>query len=323
MLYRLRKAGLVGNVKALIYRQGETEAYGEGSNFIGNFTRFYHFIKSDLINLGKVYVFQIDIIQFARPDIAPVVRDDQRKLEDNYTDIHVLPSIGTIGFNGLHYSSEGYAQNALETFRLLARDFYDAADVDNIKSPNIRKAYFSKVDKKEITLEFEAGQDLFWQEEHRGQRMVDFIYLDGISGNIQSGVAAGRRVVLQLYNSSNATKISYLPTYVPENASYFPYTGPFILNRRGMRAFSFYQVNLENVPACVTTNTCCATNESLISGHWNEPSIWSCNRIPNATDHTVINAGHIISIQNNINSVKSLMNKGVLKLEANQVLNFR
>jgi hypothetical protein len=81
-----------------------------------------------------------------------------------------------------------------------------------------------------------------------------------------------------------------------------------------MRAFSFYQVNLENVPTCVITNTCCITNESLISGNWNQPSIWSCNRIPNATDNTVINTGHTISTQNNINSVKSLMNKGVLKL---------
>lgn len=323
MLYRLQKAGIVGNVKALIYRQGETEAYGEGYDFIGNFTRFYNFIKSDLLNLSKIYVFQIDIIQFARPSVAPVVRDDQRKLEDNYTDIHVVPSIGTIGFNGLHYSSEGYAQNALETFRLIARDFYGSTDIDNIKSPNIRKAYFSKVDRKEITLEFEAGQDLSWQEEHRGQRMVDFIYLDGISGNVQSGIASGRRVILQLYNSSNATKISYLPTYVPENASYFPYTGPFILNRRGMRAFSFYQVNLENIPTCITTNTCCVTNESLISGNWNEPSIWSCNRIPNSTDNTIINAGHIITTQNNLNSVKSLTNKGVLKLGANNVVNIK
>lgn len=132
MLYRLQKAGIVGNVKALIYRQGETEAYGEGYDFIGNFTRFYNFIKSDLPNLGKMYVYQIDIIQFARPDVAPVVRDDQRKLEDNYTDINVLPSMGTIGFNGLHYSPEGYAQNGLETFRLIARDFYGSTtDISN------------------------------------------------------------------------------------------------------------------------------------------------------------------------------------------------
>jgi hypothetical protein len=234
MLYRLQKAGIVGSVKALIYRQGETEAYGEGYDFIGNFTRFYNYIKSDLVNLGKMYIFQIDIIQFARPAVAPVVRDDQRKLEDNYSDIHVLPSTGTIGFNGLHYSPDGYAQNALETFRLIARDFYGSADIDNIKSPNIRKAYFSKADRKEITLEFEAGQDLSWQEAHRGQNMVNFIYLDGISGNIQSGEASGRKVILQLYNQSFVTKISYLPTYVPENASYFPYTGPFILNRRGV-----------------------------------------------------------------------------------------
>jgi hypothetical protein len=179
---------------------------------------------------------------------------------------------------------------------------------------------FSKLDKTEITLEFEAGQELSWQNEHRGQNMVNFIYLNGFAGNVQSGSALGRRVILQLYNPSNATQISYLPTHVPETESYFPYTGPYITNRRNMRAFSFYNVNIENPPACLTTNTCCLTNETLISGNWNDASIWSCNHVPNDADDTVIQSGHSISTNNNTLSIKSLKNRGMLKLESGMIL---
>ncbi len=313
MLYRLQKGGIVNNVKALIYRQGETEAYGEGVDFIGNFTRFYNYIKLDLLNIAKLYVYQIDIINFAKPNIAPVVRNDQRKLEQYYNDIRVVPSIGTTGFDGLHYSSEGYTQNALEITRLIKSDFYNNTDNDNITSPNITKAYYSKVDKTEITLEFQAGQELTWQNEYRGQQLTNFFYLDGISGNIQAGSTFGRRAILRLNNPSNATKISYLPAFVPETASYFPYSGPYITNRKNMRAFSFYEVNIENPPVCLLNNSCCLTNESLQSGNWNDASIWSCNHIPTNFDNTIIHAGHTILTSTNI-KVKSLKNDGILKL---------
>ena len=313
MLYRLQKGGVVNQVKALIYRQGETEAYGEGADFIGNFTQYYNYVNSDLLNLGKLYVFQIDIINYARPNIAPVVRDDQRKLEINYPNIQVIPSIGTTGFDGLHYPTAGYTQNALETVRLIGRDFYNSTDTDNINSPNIRRVFYSKTNKKEITLEFEPGQDLSWQAQHRGQQIINFFYLDGLAGNVESGVVSGRRVVLQLYNPSTATKLSYLPTYVPETESYYPYTGPYILNRRGMRAFSFYQVDIENPPVCLTTNSCCSTNESLMSGNWTEPSLWSCNHVPNNSDNVIIRSGHIIYAGLGVNNVKSLRNQGILK----------
>jgi hypothetical protein len=313
MLYRLQKGGIVNNVKALIYRQGETEAYGEGYDFIGNFTRFYNFIKFDLLNIAKLYVFQIDIINFARPNIAPVVRDDQRKLEQQYNDIRVIPSIGTTGFDGLHYSSEGYAQNAFETSRIIGSDFYNAPNNDNITSPNITKAYYSKLDKSEITLEFQAGQELTWQNEYQGQPLTNFFYLDGISGNVQAGNTFGRRAILALNNPSNATKISYLPSFVPETASYFPYSGPYITNRKNMRAFSFYNVNIENPPVCLLNNSCCSINESLQSGNWNDASIWSCNHIPTKFDNTFIHAGHTILTSTNI-EVKSLQNEGILKL---------
>lgn len=323
MIYRLTKAGVISQVKALIYRQGESEAYGEGYDFIGNFTRFYHYVKNDLVNLQKLYVFQIDIINYARPDIAPIVRDDQRKLGLNYPDIEVLPSIGTVGFDGLHYSPEGLAQNAYETFRLIAKDFYASTDTNNIKSPNIRKAYYSKLDKTEITLVFEAGQELLWQNEHRGQQMGNFFYLDGQSGHVASGRAVGRTVILQLNHPINATQISYLPAFVPESASYFPYSGPYLSNRKNMRAFSFYQVPIEAPPMCLQTNTCCLQNESLMSGNWHNSSIWSCNHVPTDTDEVIINHNHVITVNDENIHAKALSNQGTLILQNNTILKLK
>jgi photosystem II stability/assembly factor-like uncharacterized protein len=42
-------------------------------------------------------------------------------------------------------------------------------------------------------------------------------------------------------------------------------------------------------------NTCCTYIESLKSGLWTDPTTWSCNRVPTATDDVFINAGHTVT----------------------------
>lgn len=248
MLYRLQKAGIDKAVKAFIFRQGETEGYGEGSDFGGNFDKLYKNLKLDLPSIKQLYVYQIDIINPAVGE-APKVRETQRALVDKYPDLQVVASIGTKGFDGLHYTPEGYAQNAAELGKLVARDFYNATDNDNIDAPNIRKAYFSKADKSEITLSFPTGQELTWNEKTRNLLMKDFFYLDGVAGNVQSGSSNGNKIVLKLNSSSNATKISYLPAHIEPTSPDYPYTGPYITNKKGLRALSFYQVALDTMPA--------------------------------------------------------------------------
>lgn len=81
MLYRLQKAGIDKAVKAFIFRQGETEGYGEGSDFGGNFDKLYKNLKLDLPSIKQLYVYQIDIINPAVGE-APKVRETQRALVD-------------------------------------------------------------------------------------------------------------------------------------------------------------------------------------------------------------------------------------------------
>lgn len=244
MLYRIQKAGVSQAVKAMIYRQGETEAYGEGADWGGNFDVYYKNLKTDFPSLKQIYLFQIDIIDFARPD-APQVRDIQRKVADKYADVQVVASLGTTGFDGLHYTADGYIQNAQEFARLIGRDFYNSTDTDNINAPNIRRAFFSNKEKTEITLLFDNGQELVWTDQVRNLLMKNQYYLNGISGVVSSGFAVANQVVLKLNSPTTASSVSYLPPAIDSKSPDFPYTGPYIKNKRGLRALSFFEVKIE------------------------------------------------------------------------------
>ena len=61
-----------------------------------------------------------------------------------------------------------------------------------------------------------------------------------------------------------------------------------------------------NIPPCVSAI------ESVTSGDWNNPAIWSCGIVPEITHEVIINEGHTVSINNYTASAKSLTNNGTL-----------
>jgi hypothetical protein len=246
MLYRVKKAGLLKAVKAFIYRQGESEAYHEGFEWEENFKKFRSNLKTDLTELQKIYVFQIDIIFFPS-NVGAQLRDYQRRLPEIYPDVTALATVGTKGFDGLHYDREGNVQGGFELSRLILRDFYDIGETANINSPSIKKAFYKSAEKKELVMVFDEGQELVYPGPHRPVNNItlhlkDFIYLNDAAGAVASGVADGNRVELTLTGPQNATKVSYLPPFHPDGSPYPAFTGPNITNILGMRAFTFFQV---------------------------------------------------------------------------------
>lgn len=257
MLYRLQKAGIAQSVKALIFRQGETEAYGEGLDWAGNFDTYYKNLKIDLPSIQKIYLFQIDIIDPARPVTAPQVREMQRVINDKYPNINAFSTVGTVGFGGLHYTPEGYQQNGQELAPLILRDFYKSTDLDNITPPTVRRAYYSNKDNTEITVQFDQGQELTWTEQVRNLLMKNQFFLDGINGLISSGsVVNSNQVVLKLITPIPVKTLSYMPPFIDNKSADFPYTGPYIKNKRGLRTFSFYEMKIDPyVPPLKTSFT--------------------------------------------------------------------
>jgi hypothetical protein len=246
MLYRAWKAGVADAVKAYIFRQGESEAYGEGGNWEGHFDVLYKNLKMDFPKLQKMYVFQIDII-YHPSLIGVLIRDYQRRLPSIYPDITNIASVGTGGFDGLHYNREGNKQSGTELSRLMLRDFYASNDTVNISSPNLKKAFYSSSERKSLTLVFDEGQELKYPEPYKHPSgpvldLKDFFYLDHQAGAVTSGKAEGNRVTLELKAAQNAARLNYLPPYLERESPYYPFTGPYITNARGMRAFTFFEV---------------------------------------------------------------------------------
>ncbi len=246
MLYRLQKAGLAQSVKAYIFRQGETEAYHEGGNWQGYFDVLYKNLKLDLPSIQKLYVFQIDIIYYPSP-VGAELRDYQRRLAEIYPDIQSLATVGTKGFDGLHYSREGNQQSGFELSRMMLKDLYGSKDTLGIYSPGIKKVFYKSEEKKQLVLVFDEGQQLVYPEPHLTNphvtlQMKDFFYLDGASGAVSSGKAEGNRIILELNGSRREKSMNYLPMYLEKGGPYYPFNGPYIANKQGMRAFTFYNV---------------------------------------------------------------------------------
>lgn len=246
MLYRAQKAGVAGAVKAYIFRQGESEAYHEGGDWEGNFDILYKYLKMDFPAIQKVYVFQIDIIYWPSL-VGALVRDYQRRLPRIYPDIVSLATVGTTGYDGLHYNHEGNQQGGFELSRLMLRDLYASKDTVNITSPDIKKVFYHSAAKTKLTLVFDENQQLKYPEPFKHPSgpvldMKDMFLLDHQSGAVTGGRAEGNRVILDLKANQNASVMDYLPLWVEQGGPYYPFLGPHITNATGMRAFTFFNV---------------------------------------------------------------------------------
>lgn len=267
MLYRAQKAGVAQAVKAYIFRQGESESYGEGGNWEGHFDVLYKNLKTDFPNLEKLYVFQIDIIYWPSL-IGTLIRDYQRRLPEIYPDIRSIATVGTTGFDGLHYNRDGNKQSGAELSRLMLHDFYASTDTAGIASPNLIKAFYNSSEKNTLTLVFDQGQKLKYPDPYRHPNgpqleLKDFFYLDHQAGAVAAGKAEGNRIILDLKAPQNASKLDYLPPFLEQGGPYYPFTGPFITNERGMRAFTFFDVPIATALAGTVLNAQRGENGSV------------------------------------------------------------
>jgi hypothetical protein len=65
----------------------------------------------------------------------------------------------------------------------------------------------------------------------------------------------------------------------------------------------------------------CTQMVSVKTGAWNDPTVWSCNRIPTSTDNVTIENGHIVTVPVGTFQVKNVTDKGTLTYAHNGILN--
>ena len=305
---RVKNAGLLnGGIKAFIWRQGENESSGGSAFWGGLFDQLYKLWHIDYPDIKKYYIFQVGLI--AHPErFAGALRDYQRRTKTIYNDVDNITCIGTQGYDGIHYDSSGHRQTVKELFRMIDRDFYGGKYIENINSPNIQKAYFSNVDKTEITLAFESDQKMIWVSDTTlynknnkpvKQFMKNMFYFDGITENalVTEGRALDNKIIITLKSPPSNAKFNYLPSF-HDDTDFKQFGGPFLKNKIGMRAFSFDQVLIDdfqpNVIAKLANPELSATAVSF------ESLRISWKNVPNATSYILERKADVADIYKEI-----------------------
>ena len=252
LLYRTQKAGVVNQVKAFIYRQGENEASGNAPEWLANFKKHIELLKKEYPSIQKIYLPQINILQ-GELSLQSVIREGQRSITQANKFIRGFATIGTKGYDGIHYNPEGYAQTAAELYRLMEADLYVPQTLASIESPNIQRAYFASKDKKKIILEFDAGQNLKipadstvtdWNGNKLTQGLKNNFFFSSIAFPTASypelvGIQAkANELTLLLSKAPAKDTLAYTPSFYNHPKGY-QIAAPLLVNQNGMRAFAF------------------------------------------------------------------------------------
>ncbi|GAB3881079.1 hypothetical protein GCM10028825_01650 [Spirosoma agri] len=263
MLYRVTKGGLKGAVKAYFFRQGENETSGNAPAWPTNFEKLYQNVQLDYPEISRFYLFQINLLS-GHLEASASMRDYQRRASSIHPLIVSHATVGTIGYDGIHYNVAGYAQTGAQIFKIVARDLYGSTDTAQITSPNVQKVYYRTAARQEIVVQFDEGQKIIWPNDTTvadtygnptTHKLTQWLLLDKQPGSVLAGQADGYRVTLSLSGSRTEQKLAYLPPNyplldgmgnpLPGYATIFP--GPLLKNQRGLGAFSFWDVPI-NAP---------------------------------------------------------------------------
>ena len=244
-LYRLRKAGLADDIKAIIWVQGESDQNGLYEDYAMRFDKLYKAWKQDYPNVQRIYVSQINVGCGTSP-YASEIREMQRLFGETYPDVTVITNIGiTIRYDSCHYEDAGYDRLYTQFTRLIERDFYGRHFDQPLTSPAVQSVQWTDENKSTIAIRFD--QEMVWPGIMWGRDMKDYFYdekeqaIPMKSGRVD---AADKRVVL-LELESTATRPTHL-TYGPDNYVYSStrgmdtlYVDPWLRNNDGYAAMTF------------------------------------------------------------------------------------
>lgn len=232
-------------IKYIIFRQGESDgSYQlESEQYPAEFEKLYNSFVQDYPKLKKIYNIQNNILTINNSK-AGFLRDYQRLTKYKFPKITTMSSVGTTGYDGLHYSLKGYSQTAYELSRIVGREIYDDSQSPQIYSPDLKKIYWEN---QKIVLEFDEGIEMIYPQDSvasgKTWSMKDYIYVDGRNNVVQSGEAQGNKIYLTVANVENAKTVSYLPNAYGQFGVDF-YDGVHLKNNYGMRAFSFDNISI-------------------------------------------------------------------------------
>lgn len=241
-----KKSGLEKAFLAALWYHGEANT---DQDYFGKFATLLHYWQQDYPSLRKIYSVQIRPARCGQVGQASL-REQQRRFKEISPVISLHASAGVQGFDNCHYSNVGYSDLGKQLARLLARDFYAAADTVGIASPMLLRAAWTGADHKEIILEFDTNDSLVISPDIQVSRTLQTLaqsafLLDGKQTPALSVRTTSSQVFVTFANAVTAQTISYIPDKFYTTAPDDVYSGPWLLTRRGVGALTFHNVPIQ------------------------------------------------------------------------------
>lgn len=246
MLKRVRESK-VSRIKGFLFLQGEAESFS-WSKDIDDYPDLFDGFKSNLAidfpPIDRFYVYQLGVMHETKQWDAGRLREFMRQTKNIYPDVSVVPATGIpyYDFDGVHYSLEGY--------RKMARWLFDSFvahedDRPELEAPDLKKCVLF-AEKKQIKLVF--SQDVTFEKDkdfgYYISYLKDHFYADRVWGFVDSLSVDGPNVFLY-YSWLPTRTLTYLPGFFDDPQGH-PYSGPFIYNKRGVPAFTFFNIPLQD-----------------------------------------------------------------------------
>ncbi|KPM47756.1 sialate O-acetylesterase [Jiulongibacter sediminis] len=252
----LEMSELLNFTTAFIFRQGESEAMTKYQpvfdSYYGKLEEFISNLKIDLPALKKIYLTQLNVLYSPDFDLfaGSTIREAQRKAGE-IENVEVISTHSLQNeFDGAHFSFDGHAHISGWISRLIKEQIHREPLEINIKSESIRRAYFANAIHDSLVLEFEPAQNLVAEPERNGKQIQNYFYLEDGKG-IKKVSALGNQVFIELWDPSQSSFISYLPSAVQD---IYGYNGPLMKNEAGLAALSFYRFPITEVPLSLPEN---------------------------------------------------------------------
>jgi PKD repeat protein len=251
LLYRMQKAGIQNAVKAIFWYQGE-------SNSIYYYSQQFHTLYREWKKtyLGFKHFYMMQIHTGCNSGNAAEVREFDRAITDTLGNATTVSTTNLPGhdLDHCHYYESGYDSLGVHLFRLVNKDFYNSPDTLNVRSPNVKKVFYTDSTYKEIGILFrEKNAGLSWTKDvtqilNSGKafrfNIRHAFYLDDSFDRVNSVIVSGDTLKLKLKSPLRYSRINYIPdTYYENTATY--YEGPWLINKRQIGALTFFHFPID------------------------------------------------------------------------------
>ena len=283
--YRIKKSGLINNIKGFFFWHGVYELFSKPNpvEYDAKLKKLMGYLEKDFPNIQQFIVFQSGMVRFSlNGNAGASIRESQRSLAHLFPKIIPYAVEGLDGYDGVHYTKQGYANCANEMLKIIEPLFYNKPVNPNILSPNIQKVFYTDETHKTIKLVFQDNQKIVLGKDttvkNNGQNLNlslknNFFQDDNFTKplDIQSINASNNSISIVSNLSNSAKRLSYLPPYHKDYAVDYPvFVGPYIKNISQSRALAFNGIKIQE-PITKPLNLTASSTVNQIKLTWNLP----------------------------------------------------